>query len=252
MTLFLLWRMCVWTIKQVTWNIEMQTSQMAWKIKTIWYCFCLIGNICISDLPTISGISRRDNVERRIKFKEGKLPRERRRSCGSIARKTSFKKCFHLRANFLFFFFFFFFFALYFYAFFAPHDRCAERSSDRLPLRAKACPPGRRGITSGERNQALSLRTSLRLNSPSQETPRGQQGPFCPIPYGEKKCAQRRPNRRCNARLRIKNHKQINYLNKLWTDYGRVNLEINYLHKFSCHFFKSHLLYVYIFIVCIN
>lgn len=68
--------------------------------------------------------------------------------------------------------------------------------------RAKACPPGRRGITSEERNQALSLRTSLRLNSPSQETPRGQQGPFFPIPYEGKKCVQRRPNRRCNARLR--------------------------------------------------
>lgn len=92
-----------------------------------------IGNVCISDLPTISGISKRANGERRIKFKEGKLPRERRRSCGSIARKTSFKKCFHLRANFPFFFFFFF--ALNFYAFFAPHDRCAERSSDRLPSR---------------------------------------------------------------------------------------------------------------------
>lgn len=86
---------------------------------------------------THSEISRRDNIERRIKFKEGKLPRERRRSWGSIARKTSFKKCFHLRANFLFFFFFFFFsfFVLYFYAFFAPHDRCVERSSDSLPSR---------------------------------------------------------------------------------------------------------------------
>lgn len=56
---------------------------------------------------------------------------------------------------------------------------------------------GEREVLPMNRSQALSLRTSLRLNSPSQETPRGQQGSFFSCLWG-RKCHQRWTNRGCN------------------------------------------------------
>lgn len=92
--------------------------------------------------------ARRDR-RKKIKFTEGELSREHRRSCGSIARKACLKKSFHLRANFpcrL---------ALYFYAFFAPRDRRTKFSSSSL----RAGPPvlGERSSITRESSQALPL-----------------------------------------------------------------------------------------------
>lgn len=108
--------------------------------------------------------------------------------------------------------------SLHFFYFFALRD--IHTHTHTSPCRAKfwrsslAPKPvlGERAVLSGNRSQALSLRTSLRLNSPSQETLRGQQGSFFPNP--ERENAQRQSNRDViylnNLRIRAKIYKYLN------------------------------------------
>lgn len=86
-----------------------------------------------------------------------------------------------------------------FFVFFALHDAHTHTHTHIPFCRAKfwrssfAPKPvlGEREVLPRNRSQALSLRTSLRLNSPSQETLRGQQGSFFPVPCPwRRKCTE--------------------------------------------------------------
>lgn len=103
---------------------------------------------------------------------EGKHSRERSRSCGSIARKASLKKYFQLRTNFPFFLLLL---LLFFATLRAPLCfLCAVQS----PGSANFRPSSFHGIREVSSGPSLSLRTSLRLNSSSQETPHGRRRSF--------------------------------------------------------------------------
>lgn len=194
------------------WNANFTGGNMILFLSFLSYRKCM--HFRFANNYTHSKISRRDNVERRIKFKEGKLPRERRRSCGSIARKTSFKKCFHLRTNFLFYFFFFSFLRSLFLCFL-----CTARSlcwakfrqsslARKLVLREGEVLPQKRGTKLSHYVLHYDL---IHLH---KKLLAGNKDPSSLSPMKGKSAYSDGPIEGA-TRVYVKDHKQLNYLNKL-------------------------------------